>query len=545
VKSLPELRFRERRDNRRITMKRLFRMLPLAAALSLLVSPLFARPVRDPDSAGKNYELVLLHTNDHHGAVLPINGQGGLAELAAFVKQVRQDNTHVLLVDAGDINTGPALSNMFAAEPDFLAYNMMGYDAATMGNHEFDKDQAQLLRQIGLANFPFFSSNIKTADGEFLGGRQYLIKNYGGLRVGIFGITTLRSRVIASPDPSLVWINEIDAARAAVQALKQEGADLIIGLTHIGDVKEGPDHITSPELAAAVPGIDIIVDGHSHSFFEAPKKAGNTYIVTANEWGKYAGYGRITVKDGLLAGFDWRPERINTAEQQSYAPNMAVAAILAPYVEKANASLKEVVGEAAEEFVFGNRLTRYQETALGNLVTDANVWYFKTVFNQDIDFAFHNGGNIRAPLPKGPITQESVLTLLPFENYLYIVSLKGSAIIEMFDFIATIPQGAGGFPQFSREVRFTIDKTAGQDQGLIRDLSIGGTPVDPDRTYRFCTNDYLLAGGDGYTVLTRSEDPFDASLLLSYVVTEYIKAQGGVISPSLDGRLTVIGGVSP
>jgi 5'-nucleotidase/UDP-sugar diphosphatase len=526
-------------------MKRLFRILPLAVLISLLVSPLFARPVRDAASVGKNYELVLLHTNDHHGAVLPINGQGGLAEVAAFVKQIRQANPYVLLVDAGDINTGPALSNMFAAEPDFLAYNMMGYDVAIMGNHEFDKDQTQLLRQIDLANFPFFSSNIKTADGNFLGGRQYLIKNYGGLKVGLFGITTLRSRIIASPDPSLVWLNEIDAARAAVEALKREKVDLIIGLTHIGDVKEGPDHITSPELAAAVPGIDIIVDGHSHSFFETPRKAGNTYIVTANEWGKYVGYGKISVKDGLLAGFDWKPEPINTKENQVYAPNAAVSALLAPYIEKASASLKEVVGEAAEDFVFGNRLTRYQETALGNLVTDANVWYFKAVYNQDIDFAFHNGGNIRAALPKGPITQESILTLLPFENYLFIVSLKGSDIIELFNFIGTIPQGAGGFPQFSKELRYTIDKSAGQDKGVVKDLTIGGLPVDPARTYRFCTNDYLLGGGDGYTILTKSENPFNTSLLLSYVVIEYIRSQGGVISPSLDGRLTLIGGTEP
>jgi 5'-nucleotidase/UDP-sugar diphosphatase len=504
-----------------------------------------ARPVRDVGSLGKTYELVLLHTNDHHGAILPNNGQGGLAEVAAFVKQVRAENPYVLLVDAGDINTGPALSNMFSAEPDFLAYNMMGYDAATMGNHEFDKNQDQLLKQIDLANFPFFSSNIKTADGNFFGGRQYLIKNFGGLKVGLFGITTLRTRIIASPDRSLVWLNEIDAARAAVEALKQEKVDLIIGLTHIGDVKEGPDHIISPELAAAVPGIDIIIDGHSHSFFAAPKKVGNTYIVTANEWGKYVGYGKVTVTDGRLTGFDWKPEQINTAEKQSYAPNAAITALLAPYIEKANASLKEVVGEAAEDFVFGNRLTRYQETSLGNMITDANVWYFKTVFNQDIDFAFHNGGNIRAPLAKGPLTQENILTVLPFENYLYIVSLKGSAIIELFDFIGTIPQGAGGFPQFSREVRYTIDKTPGQDRGVIKDLTIGGRPVDPNRTYRFCTNDYLLGGGDGYTALTKSENPFNTSLLLSYVTVEYIKAQGGVIRPALDGRLTVIGGATP
>jgi 5'-nucleotidase/UDP-sugar diphosphatase len=510
-------------------MKRFIRMLPLAVLFFLALSPLWAGPTR---------ELVLLHTNDHHGAVLPNNGRGGLAQVAAYVKAVKATNPQVLLVDAGDINTGTALSNMFAAEPDILAYNLMGYDAAIFGNHEFDGDQAKLLKQLEQAKFPFISSNIKTADGSYLGNTPYLVKQYDGFTVGLFGITTLRTKIIASPDKSLVFINEIDAAREVVDILRnQEKVDIVIGLTHIGDVKEDAEHITSPELAEAVPGIDIIVDGHSHSFFEAPKKAGDTWIVTANEWGKYVGHGKLSIRNRRLVDFAWAPVEI--------APDKDVSAMLEPYIKKANESLKEVVGQAADTFVFGNRLTRYQETALGNLITDANVWYFKNVYNQQIDFAFHNGGNIRTELPKGPITQEQILTILPFENYLYIVSLKGSDLMELFNFIGTIPQGAGGFPQFSREVRYTIDKTPGQDKGVVKDLTIGGAPVDPNKTYRFCTNDYILGGGDGYVVMKKAENPFNTSLLLSYVVVEYIKAQNGIISPATDGRLTVIGGATP
>jgi 5'-nucleotidase/UDP-sugar diphosphatase len=450
----------------------------------------------------------------------------------------------VLLIDAGDINTGHALSNMFNAEPDFLSYNLIGYDVGTFGNHEFDKNFETLKTQLAEAKFPLISSNIKTADGKYLGAGQYLVKDYDGFRVGLLAVTTLRTLTVASPDKSLAFINEIEAAKAAVDVLRnKEKADIIIAITHIGDTKEGPDHVISPELAAAVPGIDIIVDGHSHSFFEASKKVGNTYIVSANEWGKYVGEGKLTVVDGKLVNFDWKPVEINTAEVKTFAPDAEITALLAPYITKAEASLKEVVGEAAEEFVFGNRLTRYQETAIGNLITDANVWYFKNVFNQDIDFAFHNGGNIRANLPKGKLTQEQILTVLPFENDLFIVSLKGSDVLELFNFIGTIPQGNGGFPQFSKEVRYTIDKTVGS--GVVKDLTIGGAPVDPNRIYRFCTNDYLLGGGDGYVVLTKSENPFNTSLLLSYVVIEYIRDQGGVISPSTDGRLKVIGGVTP
>jgi 5'-nucleotidase/UDP-sugar diphosphatase len=412
---------------------------------------------------------------------------------------------------------------MFDAEPDILAYDIMGYNFATFGNHEFDGSLEKLQKQIEIANFPFVSSNIKTADGNYLGGHQYIVYNYAGLKVGIFGITTLRTKIIANPDPSLTFVNEIEAAREVVDILwNQEKVHAVVGIVHMGDVKEAPDHITSLELARAVPGIDAIIDGHSHSYITEPYLVNNTYIVTANEWGKYVGMAKIYVQDGLAIDGTWQAVEINNERVQTYRPDPAIQTLLAPYIEKADASLKEVIGYSEAEFPFGNRLTRYQETAIGNLIADFNVWYFRDLNKQGIDFAFHNGGNIRAGLPQGDITQEQILTVLPFENYLYLVSLKGSEIIELFNFIATIQQGAGGFPQFSSDVRYTIDYTGGA--GKITNLTIGGSPVDPNKTYRFCTNDYLLGGGDGYQVLTRATEPFNTSTLLSTVVIEGIKA---------------------
>ncbi|MDR1952340.1 MAG: 5'-nucleotidase C-terminal domain-containing protein [Elusimicrobiota bacterium] len=519
-------------------MKRLSHIIiSIVVLFSLTTFFLSAESVQEFSESGKTYEyeLILLHTNDHHGAVLPNNNQGGLAYVAAYVKAVKATNPQVLLVDAGDINTGPALSNMFAAEPDILAYNIMGYDAAIFGNHEFDGDQKKLLKQLKLAKFPFISSNIKTSNGKYLGNTPYLIKKYDGFTVGLFGITTLLTKNIATPDKNLIFINEIDAAREMVNILRnREKVDIVIAITHIGDVKENPEHITSLDLAAAVGGIDIIVDGHSHSFFKVPKKVGNTYIVSANEWGKYVGHGKLLIQNGKLVNFAWVPVEIG--------PDREVTAMLERYIKKSNESLKEIVGEAAGTFIFGNRLPRYQETALGNLIADSNVWYFKTVYHQQIDFAFHNGGNIRAAIPKGPISQEQILTTIPFENYLFIVSLKGSDIIELFNFIASIPQGSGGFAQVSKEVRYTIDYSDGK--GRLKDLTINGAPVDPNKIYRFCTNDYILRGGDGYEVMKRAKDPFNTSLLLSYVLVEYVKAQK-IITPVIDGRLKVIGGVNP
>ena len=517
-------------------IKKLFSVMAAVLLVTMLMSCAgTAKPVKR--EAGKAYELVFLHTNDHHGSILPNNKLGGLAERATYIKAVRAANANVLVLDAGDVNTGPALSNMFYAEPDFNAYNLIGYDAATFGNHEFDGDMAKLNKQIAQVVFPFVSSNIKTSDGKFLGGHQYLVRDFEGFRVGIIGITTLRTLIIASPDKSLTFLPEIKAAQDAVDLLiKKEKVDIVIALTHIGDKKEADDHVISPELAAAVTGIDIIIDGHSHTKFEEPLKVGNTYIVSANEWGKFVGEGKLRIVDGKIANFAWKPIAIDG----SYAPDAQITALIAPYKEKADASLKEVVGQAADTFIFGNRLTRYQETAIGNMICDANTWYFRNN-GQNIDFAFHNGGNMRAELPKGPLTREQILTVLPFENYLYIVSLKGSQVIELFNFIGTVAQGAGGFPQFSSDVRYTINIPT----KTVSNLTIGGAPVDPNKTYRFCTNDYLLGGGDGYVVLTKSENPFNTSLLLSYVVIEYIASQKGIITPSLDGRMTVIGGVTP
>jgi 5'-nucleotidase/UDP-sugar diphosphatase len=500
----------------------------------LIAGILYAAPIQESSGGiGKNGELVLLHSNDFHGALLATDGRPIIAEMATVVNVVRVVNPQVLLVDAGDFNTGSALSNMFDAEPGIRAYNIMGYDAVTFGNHEFDSTLEKLDKQIGLADFPFVSSNIKKQDGSYLGGNRYLVKQYNNFTVGIFGITTLRTLTIASPDKSLVFINEIEAAREVVDILRnQEKVDIIIGLTHMGDVKEAEDHITSIELASAVEGIDVIVDAHSHSFFEIPKRIENTWIVSANEMGKFLGFGRLVVRNGKLADFGW----VSVAVR----PDVDIEKMLKPYVEKAGVVLKEVIGEASDDFIIGNRLTRYQETAIGNLVTDANAWYLRNISRQQIDFVLHNGGNIRAELKKGPITQENVLTVLPFENYLFVASMKGSQLIKLFDFIATIPQGNGGFAQFSSDVQLTIDKTSGG--GTVKDLTIGGEPIDPDRVYRFCTNDYILGGGDGYTPMLEATDKLNTSVLLSYVVTEYIKANKS-IKPETDGRLTIIGGV--
>ena len=488
---------------------------------------------------GVEYKLVLLHTNDHHGATLSKDGKYGLAERATFIKSIREANENVLLLDAGDINTGSALSNMFDAEPDILAYNAIGYDAVTFGNHEFDKSLEKLQSQMEKSTFPWVSANITFEDGDFLG-NPYIIKDFPGFRVGVIGLTTLRTLTIANPDSSLVFGNEIETAAKYVEILKNQlNCDVIIVLGHLGDVLEEENQITSQKLAETVSGIDIIVDGHAHTKMETPLVVNGTYIVSANEWGKVVGMGTLTVKDGVLVGFDWKTEEITT---EKYPRDGEIATILAPFEKGAESALKEVVLQTTDEFIFGNKLSRKIEIPLGNFVSDAQVAYLESR-GVKVDFGFTNGGNIRASLPKGDVTRENILTVLPFENYVYVVTLKGSDVIDLFNFIGSINQGAGGFAQVSKEVSYTITYDETGMNGEISNVLINGKEIDPTATYKIAVNDYLAGGGDGYEALTKSIDTFNTSMLMSDIVIEYTKSLGSPISPKTEGRITIIGGI--
>ena len=522
-------------------MKKLSKIAVAAfAAAALFFSGCASGSKRDPEA---EYKLVILHTNDHHGAILPKSDKDGLAQRATYVRQVRencvQEGKDFLLLDAGDINTGSAASNMFAAEPDIMAYNAMGYDAVTFGNHEFDGTLAKITKQIEISKFPWLSANIKTAGGYL--GKPYITKKFEGYKVGIFGLTTLRTLVIASPDKSLTFADELETAKEMVKVLRnKEKCDIVILLGHLGDVQETETHETSILIAQNVPGIDLIIDGHSHSFFEEAKIVNGTPIVTSEQWGHYVGTAELTIKDGKVSHFSWKPEEITT---EKYAPDAEVASLLQPYIDKANASLKEVVLKTSAPFEFGARLTRYQEMASGDFLTDAMVWYLDQI-GVKVDGAITNGGGIRAALPEGDVTKDAIMTMLPFENYLYVVTLKGSDVADLFAFIGSIKQGAGAFAQVSKGIRYTITYND-EGNGSLSDLTINGEPFDENRTYRFACNDYNAKGGDGYEAFTRSIDTFNSSMLLSDVFIEYAKSFGETVTPDTDGRITVINGTLP
>lgn len=499
-------------------------------------------------------ELVVLHTNDHHGHPLafydyPSPGQGGLPARATLVNDVRAEYPNVLVVDAGDMNTGRPESNFFKALPDIKGYNYIKYDALALGNHEFDLNMAGMQAQIEASAFPWLCANAKI-DGKYLDNvKPYIIKKYDGFKVAVFGLVSSKTALTGNPEniKGIVFEDEVKVAMELVPELKKK-ADIVVAVVHMG-IYDDPD-MGSKRLATQVPDIALVIDGHTHTKLDEPEIVRNIItgkpvrIVQAKHWGLYMGKAVLRFKDGDVTGLDWSSVPVNLKRRdkkdgksiyhfvdKELKEDETLLAMLKPYEDEVEKVLSEVIGSADQAFI--NDKTREQETALGDIVADSQLWYMKKM-GFDIDFAFQNGGGIRATLGSGDIQKKTVYEVLPFDNSICVVSLKGDDVIALFNQTpANVGQGA--MPQVSDGVTFTINKSTGK----VENLQIGGSPVDPSKTYTIALNSYLAAGGDGYKIFKNGGDFYDSSMMQRDAFIDYVVSVGGNISPKTFGRITI------
>lgn len=497
--------------------------------------------------------LVVLHTNDHHGHPVsffqyPTSDVGGLPARATLVHRIREENRNVLVLDAGDLNTGRPESNFFKARPDIDGYNAIGYDALVLGNHEFDQPRQILLEQMAQARFPILSANIRTTEGELIA-QPYVVKDFGTFKVAIFGLTTKSTEIVGNPTHinDLIFEDEIEAAKEIVPHLKKQ-ADVIIALVHMGlfpSSRRG-----AKLLASEVEDIDLIVDGHSHTRMETPVFVENRLsgrrvpIVQAWKWGLVLGRVDLVIQNKKVTDLSFKALPINLKRVEKgvggrkifhsvgdpISEDPALMEILQPYVEKVNASLSEVIGHA--EKAFPHEGSRERETALGDLIADAMLW---STADPGVDFAFQNGGGIRAGLPPGPITKKTIHEILPFDNSVMVLNLKGSEVLSLFEHVGKVRIGSGAFPQVSQGITFTLDAKAHR----CWNVRIHGKPIDLDRVYRVATNSYLANGGDGYGMLLKAVDRYDTSRFQRDVLIDYIKSLGMSLKPRVHGRLKI------
>jgi len=478
--------------------------------------------------AGPNH-LVIFHMNDTHGHVWGTDDGGGFARAATLINQAREEvakeGGEVLFLHAGDVNTGIPESDQLDAVPDFLVLHYMGLDAMVLGNHEFDKPFEVLEKQYKVAQFPFLGANFVNEKSERPVFEPYVIKDYGEFSVGIIGLVTEQTNVL---EPIYLGENTIiDAEETLIKYLPivQEKADIVVVLGHLGYHVDGErpnlsvEFTTSDELAENVSGIDIIIDGHSHTLLETPVVINNVILAQAGEKAKNIGRIDLWIDGGRIV--DWSGEVIPLTADIPEDPFIKMFADA--FYQLGTEALNEVVG-VTKVYLDGERAhVRSDETNLSNLITDGMIW--KT----GADVALMNGGGIRASIELGEITYRDILTVLPFGNTLYVLELTGKDIMDVLNYAATIPDGQGA-------KLHVAGLTAEIKGGKATNVKINGKPIDLKKTYKVVTNNYVAAGGDGYTML-KGKPGYDTYFRDADALREYIAHLGTIEDYTSEERL--------
>lgn len=484
----------------------------------------FAADGLDADLAGAT-RLTIIHTNDTHARA--VEGEGiGFAKISAVVRETRKENPNVLVLDAGDTLHGQAIATLSRGESIIRLMNEIGYAAMAPGNHDFNYGYKRLAELAEMADFPILAANARKEDGSSLLD-PYTIIEIAGLKVGIIGLATPDTIFKTHPDniKGLSFTDPIEAAQQAVEALKDK-TDIIIALAHLG--MDRSSTVTSIDVAEAVDGIDLIVDGHSHTVLEQGYKAGNTLIVSTGEYGGNLGVVDIYFREGEITDIE---ARLIGMEMTADTPeDDAIANLLDSIENEQTEILNEVVGRTEVALEGAREKVRTGETNLGNLITDAMVYL------TGADCALINGGGIRTSIDEGDITRGEILSVLPFSNYVIAKKVTGADIkVALEHGTSTWPEPVGGFPHVSG-IKFSID-TGKEARDRVVNITVKGEPLDPDREYVLVTNDYLAAGGDGYTMFA-DDTVINEYGALDEAVAAYIQAKG-TVAPAVEGRITV------
>ncbi|WP_419898408.1 bifunctional metallophosphatase/5'-nucleotidase [Roseomonas sp. USHLN139] len=522
----------------------------LAASLALsapLALPALRRAAADPVA-----RLGLLHLNDFHAKHdgLQASGAacraaapclGGSARLASALDRLQAEAAAearpVLRLDAGDQFTGSLFHTAHHGAAEAAVQRATGIQAMTLGNHEFDGGPARLAAYAALVPFPLLSANLDAGAEPLLAGRirGHAVFTLGQARIGVIGLTTETTPQASSPGPTLRFTEAAAAAERAIAAIRAGGPATLVVLSHLGLAADRA-------LAARLPGIDVIVGGHSHTLLadlpgaegpsptlvEGPDRL--TRIVQAGAYGRWAG--RLDLElgaDGRVLGHGGRVLPV-TPELPEAPP---VATLIAEYRAPLAALRARPVGRSPA--ALPNAGCRQGECALGSLVAEAML-----AAAPGAEIAVTNGGGLRAGLSEGAISLGELLEVLPFGNTLARLTIRGGDLRAALEIgLSRLESNGGGFPQVAGlRLRFDPDAPPGQRLRAVAVAEAGGfRPLDDGRAYRLVTNDFNRRGGDGYVPFRdRALDAYDNGAPLEEVVAAYLAADGA-FRTRLDGRI--------
>lgn len=474
-------------------------------------------------------KITILHTNDTHARINEGTYDGmGLAKLSTLVKQHEAENENVLLLDAGDTFHGTTFATLEQGKSIAEVFNAVGYDGMAAGNHDFNYGYERLLELKEMVTFPVLSANVIVEETGELLLPPYMIQEIDGVKLGIFGLSTPETHYKTHPKnvEGLKFTDPVEAAQMMVAELQAQEVDVIIALTHLGTDASSTD--TSIKVAEGATGIDLIVDGHSHT--EENVGVSGTLIVSSGEYTKNLGVVELTFdENGELVGKEG--SLISKEDAVEVEPDAEVQAVIDAIAASQETILAEVVGSTSVILDGEREQVRAGETNLGNLITDA-------MLNETgAEVAITNGGGIRASIDAGEITKGEVITVLPFGNYIVTKEVTGAVIkAALENGIDSYPDAKGAFPHVAG-ITYTIDASKPAGERAVS-IQINGESIDLEKTYVLATNDFLAAGGDEYTMFAdiaiKNEYP-----ALDEVLIQYIQGKG-TVSPEVEDRVTAI-----
>ncbi|MCB9740997.1 MAG: bifunctional metallophosphatase/5'-nucleotidase [Alphaproteobacteria bacterium] len=527
-----------------------------------------AKQGQGPATVGQDLRLTLLHTSDIHSRLLPYEfdpsftdvglglspdaqSYGGMARIAYILKRERAQAGRVLHLDSGDCFQGAIIFNVFQGEAEVASMTESGLDAAVIGNHEFDNGAHNLATQAAAragydllaANYDFENSDLPWATELERITLPSTIYHLDGLSVGVIGLANLSSlNSIHDEDNSLGVrvLDEYDLVPEASRLLRNQGADIVISLSHMGlddDIEQArtmPPIEVDGELRAPV---DVILGGHHHVAIDPPLVVTNEHtgqripVVHSGAFAKFLGRLDLVIRDGHVLSHDYELFAISSIDSPD--EDAAVSELLEPYEQELERTYRtdQVIAYANE------RLLRYGSTGgdsmLGNFAAEA----MRDYPGVETDIAITNTLGIRADIAEGEITLDELYNSMPFDNTITTMFLSGREVQELLDYVSfrSSERGCNSQAQVAG-IEFTMNCR----DFVAEDIRINGEPLILDSSYELATNNYIAFGGSGFYMLERNttQSPTDISIrdVVRAAMTSYYELpQPGVCQE--DGRI--------
>jgi len=497
------------------------RRLALALVFALLTAPHAALAQGE---GGCTVRVTLLQVNDVYRFTPADRGaRGGLARVSTLRKSIMRESPNTLFLLAGDTISPSVESITYKGQQMIDAWNQAGLDYSVFGNHEFDYGDEVLFQRMKESKFKWLGANVVDAKtGKTFGGTPLFdVRDFGGVKVGLFGLVLPETKTTSKPGPSTEFRDPCETARAVIPQMRAAGAQAIVALTHLTLEQD-------KRLARCAEGIDVIIGGHEHSLLQSSSGGTPIFKMTADA----REVGRIDLNidpsTGKVESIDWQIIPVTDAVENDPA--------FSPVFEKyarLTAELSATVGRTSVPLDARSATSRNEETNLGDFIADA----FRRAAGADV--ALINGGSIRADdiLPAGELTVRDVLSILPFGNDLSVIEVSGEVLLRALEHgVSLTGAGAepGRFPQVSG-LRFSFD--ASKLPGVrITEVTVGGKPLDPKRTYTLVTASFLAEGGDQYAMFKGRPNVLKTKLTDSGVLRRAIE-EAGTIAPRTDGRV--------